>query len=68
MSSPVLNRSYSEPPASPLLKRQEAAEYLRISRWTLLKLSIPTVEIGKRRFYRKRDLDAYVERNVAGEN
>ena len=52
-----------------LLTSREAAEYLKISRATLQRLSrageIPAIRIGKLWRYRKSDLDAWADSQVS---
>lgn len=48
---------------SPLLTKEEAAEYLRLSPKTLPRLTIPRVKIGRLVRYHLADLDAYIERS-----
>lgn len=55
-----------------LMTREEAAEYLSLSVWTLWRLrsegKLPFVKIGNQIRFRQRDLDEFVERNVQGGN
>lgn len=64
----------SEQIASPLLTTEETAAYLRMSReWLEKQRSYPRTRIpspkftrvGRRVFYRKSELDAFIERNTA---
>lgn len=51
--------------ASPLLTVDEAAAYLRISKWSLYQLihqrRLKTIKIGNRRLVRRADLDAFLQ-------
>ena len=55
-----------------LLTRNEAADYLGISKQTLAiwnctgRYNIPYVKIGRLVKYRKADLDAFINRNLKG--
>lgn len=48
-----------------LLSVQEAASYLRMSAGWLYGSRIPYVRLGRRRRYRRGDLDRFVEQNVS---
>lgn len=49
---------------SGLLSVQEAAKYLRMSEAWLYSSGIPCVKLGRRRLYRREDLDSYAARRV----
>ena len=49
---------------SDLLDRKEAADYLRICRNTLDKLRIPRIQIRKRVFYRRLELEQWIIHNT----
>lgn len=55
-------------PARDNLTKEEAADYLRISRATLDRLVkkrlVPHAKLGKRVIFRKRDLDALLEKHL----
>ncbi|SFM54346.1 helix-turn-helix domain-containing protein [Nitrosomonas communis] len=59
------------PNTSPLLTRQEAAEYLGVSPATLAKWAsektqaLPYIKVGRLVRYRIADLDAYISHSVA---
>jgi Helix-turn-helix domain len=50
-------------PVSGLLSVKEAAVYLNMSEGWLYGSGIPCVHLGRRRLYRRVDLDAAIERN-----
>ncbi|MGH7483973.1 MAG: helix-turn-helix domain-containing protein [bacterium] len=50
-------------PAGGLLSVKEAADYLRMSEGWLYGSGIPCVHLGRRRLYRRADLDAAIEQN-----
>lgn len=56
--------------ASPLLNRQAAAKYLAIGLSTLAEMTaqrlVPSVKIGRRRLYRRQDLDEWIDAQVEG--
>lgn len=60
-----------DPPALPdkpregLLSVKDAANFLNISEGLLLRTGIPFVKVGRRRLYRPRDLDSFIERNLS---
>jgi hypothetical protein len=54
----------SERITSELLSRKETAVYLRICRSTLDTLMIPRIKIRRRVFYRKPELDLWLDQNV----
>lgn len=47
-----------------LMTVQEAAKYLRMSEGWLYSSGIPHVKLGRRRLYRREDLDAHASRRV----
>jgi hypothetical protein len=49
---------------SNLLDRQEAAEYLRICKTTLDKLDVLRIKIRRRVFFRKSDLENWLNQNT----
>ena len=49
---------------SELLTRSEAAEYLRICKTTLDKLLISRIKIRHQVFYRKSDLEKWLDQNT----
>jgi excisionase family DNA binding protein len=51
-----------------LFSVQEASSYLRMSPSWLYGCSIPFVRLGRRRRYRRDDLDRFVEQNVSHGN
>lgn len=51
---------------SPVLRPQEAADYLRVSLKTLRRIGVKRVVYGKRTFrYRKEDLDNWLKARAA---
>lgn len=49
---------------SKLYTVKEAAKYLTMSQAWLFASDVPHVKLGRRRLYRKEDLDGYVARKV----
>ncbi len=64
--------SQIESKRSPLLTRDEAASYLRLSKQTLAQWAsnrryhLPVTKIGRRAMYRQVDLDAFIARSLSG--
>ena len=50
--------------SSELFDRKETAQYFRICRSTLDSLPIPRIQIRRRVFYRKPDVDKWLEQKV----
>ena len=48
-----------------LLTVQEAAEYLKMSPNWLYGSGIPFVRLGRRRLYRRADLDSFIEQHLS---
>ena len=52
-------RATRKPSADGLMSVAEVADYLNVGRSTVYTLTIPVVRIGRRRLYRRQDVDAF---------
>jgi len=56
---------------TPYLTKKELGEYLKVSRWIVERLmrdGLPHITLGRRVLFRKKDVDAFLEKKIIGKN
>jgi excisionase family DNA binding protein len=52
---------------TPYLTKKELGEYLKVSRWIverLMREGLPHITLGRRVLFRKKDIDAFLEKRL----